>query len=261
MSAPGEDRVEGGGELAVSVTDQEPEPLGPVTQVHQQVAGLLSDPGAGGMGGDSGDVHAAAAVLDHDQDVEAAQEDGVDVGEVDGEDRVSLRGQEHRGAVLGTDREAVGLGRRSGRGRSSSAVAVAYVVGVRRVGGAGPGSRSPCWCRIAPGARSGPGAWRTSGRSAAAPQRVMPGCLPWTNEQVTGRVRSFGHPQAGRPGRTGWVQRRATSWRCQRRIVAGVTNSPRRRGAGSSRVSAADRARSAQLSLGRLACRRSTVSW
>jgi hypothetical protein len=33
-------------------------------------------------------------VLDHDQDVEAAQEDGVDVGEVDGEDRVGLRGQE-----------------------------------------------------------------------------------------------------------------------------------------------------------------------
>ena len=39
---------------------------------HQQVAGLLSDPGAGGVGGDPGDVYAAAAVLDHDQDVEAA---------------------------------------------------------------------------------------------------------------------------------------------------------------------------------------------
>jgi hypothetical protein len=37
-------------------------------------------------------VHAAAAVLDHDQEAEAAQEDGVDVGEVDGEDRVGLRG-------------------------------------------------------------------------------------------------------------------------------------------------------------------------
>jgi hypothetical protein len=51
------------------------------------------DPGAGGVGGDPGEVH-AAAMLDHDQDVEAAQEDGVDVGEVDREDRVSLRGQE-----------------------------------------------------------------------------------------------------------------------------------------------------------------------
>jgi hypothetical protein len=39
-------------------------------------------------------VHAAAFMLDHHQDVEAAQEDGVDVGEIDREDRVGLRGQE-----------------------------------------------------------------------------------------------------------------------------------------------------------------------
>jgi hypothetical protein len=44
------------------------------------------------MGGDPGDVHAAAAVLDHDEDVEAAQEDGVDVGEVHGKDGVGLGG-------------------------------------------------------------------------------------------------------------------------------------------------------------------------
>jgi hypothetical protein len=44
------------------------------------------------VGGDSGDVHAATAVLDHHEDVEAAQEDGVDVGEVDREDRSGLRG-------------------------------------------------------------------------------------------------------------------------------------------------------------------------
>ena len=46
------------------------------------------------MGGDPGDVHAAGAVLDYYEDVEPAQEDGVDVGEVDREDPVSLRGQE-----------------------------------------------------------------------------------------------------------------------------------------------------------------------
>jgi hypothetical protein len=46
------------------------------------------------MGGNSGDVRSAAAVLDHHEDVEAAQEDGVDVGEVDREDRVCLGGQE-----------------------------------------------------------------------------------------------------------------------------------------------------------------------
>jgi hypothetical protein len=67
----GEHRVEGGGELAVPVTDQKPEPLGAVAELHQQVAGLLGHPAGGGMGGDPGDVHAAAAVLDHHQDIEA----------------------------------------------------------------------------------------------------------------------------------------------------------------------------------------------
>jgi hypothetical protein len=46
------------------------------------------------VGGDPGDVHTAVPVLDYNEDVEAAQEDGVDVGEVDREDGVSLRGQE-----------------------------------------------------------------------------------------------------------------------------------------------------------------------
>jgi hypothetical protein len=40
----GEHRVEGGGELAVPVADQETELLGAVAEVHQQVAGLLGDP-------------------------------------------------------------------------------------------------------------------------------------------------------------------------------------------------------------------------
>jgi hypothetical protein len=90
----GEDRVKGGSELAVPVADQKPEPRSVITQVHEQLAGLLGKPGAGGMSGDAGDVHAAAAVLDHHQDVEATQEDGVDVGEVDGEDRLGLGGEE-----------------------------------------------------------------------------------------------------------------------------------------------------------------------
>jgi hypothetical protein len=90
----GEDRVERGGELAVPVADQEPEPVGAIAEIHQQVAGLLGDPDIGGMGGDPGDVHAATAVLDHDEDIEAAQEDGVDVGDIDREDRMGLRGQE-----------------------------------------------------------------------------------------------------------------------------------------------------------------------
>jgi hypothetical protein len=90
----GEDCVEAGGELAVSVADQETELGGAVAEVHEQVAGLLGDPGAGGVGGDPGEVYTTAAVLDHDQDAEAAQEYGVDVGEVDHEDRVGLRREE-----------------------------------------------------------------------------------------------------------------------------------------------------------------------
>jgi hypothetical protein len=70
MSAPANTASKAAGELAVPVADQELELLGAVAEIQQEVAGLLSDPGAGGVGGDSGEVHAAAALLDHDEDVE-----------------------------------------------------------------------------------------------------------------------------------------------------------------------------------------------
>ena len=46
--------VEGGGELGIPVADQELELIGVVAEVDEQVAGLLGDPGAGGVGGDAG---------------------------------------------------------------------------------------------------------------------------------------------------------------------------------------------------------------
>src|SRR5215467_1396483 len=46
----GEDLIECRGELAVSVADQEPEAACPVTEIHEQVAGLLGGPGSGGVG-------------------------------------------------------------------------------------------------------------------------------------------------------------------------------------------------------------------
>jgi hypothetical protein len=46
------------------------------------------------MGGDPGEVHATTTVLDHEEDVEVAQEDRVDTGEIDGEDGVGLRAEE-----------------------------------------------------------------------------------------------------------------------------------------------------------------------
>ena len=72
MSAPANTASKAAVNLLSSVADQEPELAGALTEVHQQVAGLLGDPGPGGVGGDPGEVHAAAAVLDHDQDIEAA---------------------------------------------------------------------------------------------------------------------------------------------------------------------------------------------
>ena len=65
----GEDVVLRGGELAVPVTDEEPEPPGPPAEVHQEVAGLLGSPGSGRMGGDAQDVHGAGLDLHHEQDI------------------------------------------------------------------------------------------------------------------------------------------------------------------------------------------------
>ena len=97
---------EGRGELAVAVADQEPELLGAVAEVHEQVAGLLGDPGPGGVSGDPGEVYAAAAVLDHDEHVQAAEQDGVDVGEVDRKDRVACAARNCR--QVGLDRRGAG---------------------------------------------------------------------------------------------------------------------------------------------------------
>jgi hypothetical protein len=45
----GQDGVEGGGELSGPVTDQEPEAVGPVVEVHEHVTSLLGGPGSVGV--------------------------------------------------------------------------------------------------------------------------------------------------------------------------------------------------------------------
>jgi hypothetical protein len=71
------------------------------------------------------------------------------------------------------------------------------------------------------------------------------------------RERSSG----GRPAfRWAYVQRRATSWRCQRSSVSGLTARFVQAVRGTTRLSAANSARSARVRLGRPACRRSTAS-
>ena len=198
--------------------------LAGVVEVHEQVAGLLGQPGAGGVGGDAEDVHAAGGVLDDEERVQPVQGDGVEVKQVAGQDRVRLRAQElasrsvRPGAVRGRSRRRGGSSRRWRR----------------RSGSRGRRARRgrvdiPRWGSRWPGA--GPGRERRRG---------------WRVDRA----------------RVGWVvQRRAISWRCQRRMVAGVTSSPRRRRAGSSRVRAAIRARSVQVIRGRGVRRWSTASW
>jgi hypothetical protein len=57
----GEDGVEGGGELAGSVADEESEGGDTVVEVHQQVAGSLCGPGSGRAASRAEDVHVAVA--------------------------------------------------------------------------------------------------------------------------------------------------------------------------------------------------------
>ena len=91
---PGEHGIEGAGELARAVPDQELDRGRPVAQVHQEVAGCLRCPRAVRAGGDAGQAGAAGAVLDDDQGINTAEQHGVHVDEVDGEDAAGLRGKE-----------------------------------------------------------------------------------------------------------------------------------------------------------------------
>ena len=78
----GQDRVERCRELSGPITDEEPEPGGVFTDVHDEVAGLLGGPGPIGMPGDAKDMQVAVADLEHEQDVQPPQrERAVDVEE------------------------------------------------------------------------------------------------------------------------------------------------------------------------------------
>ncbi|GAA3610329.1 hypothetical protein GCM10022419_114160 [Nonomuraea rosea] len=70
-----EDLPECEGEERVSIVDQEPQPGDAVTQVHGQVAGLLSRPCSGRVCGYSGQVQSRGAVLDEDQHIQPLEQD------------------------------------------------------------------------------------------------------------------------------------------------------------------------------------------
>ena len=86
--------VEAAGELACPIPDQELDRGRAWPGVHQEIAGCLRRPGAVRVRGDAGQVGAAGAVLDDDQGIDATQQHGIHMDEVNGEDAAGLRGQE-----------------------------------------------------------------------------------------------------------------------------------------------------------------------
>jgi hypothetical protein len=103
-----EDGVEHGGELGVVVWDEVPEVLAGVVEVRGEIARLLGEPGAGGVGGDAEDVDLVGGVFDDEERVEPGQCDGVEVEQVAGQDRVGLGSA---GTASRSDRTAVVRGR------------------------------------------------------------------------------------------------------------------------------------------------------
>ena len=88
-----EDRVEDAGELGIAVPDQETEGADPVTEVHEQVAGLLGSPRAVRVSGHAEDVHVPGAHLHDEQHIRAPEEDRVDMKEIAGQQAISLCAQ------------------------------------------------------------------------------------------------------------------------------------------------------------------------
>jgi hypothetical protein len=175
-----------------------------------------------GVGCHPEDVDLAGCKLDHEQHVQALEQDRVDVEEVDGQDPFGLRGEELPP-------------------RQTRAV-------WRRVG-ARPVEEQPdsaCRNRVPKPRELTMDAPVPHVGFSVAIRRV--------------RRRSSDETE-GRPGgRCGLVQWCLTSWRCQRSRVCGVTSRWRRRCLGSRRVNADSVARSGQVGRGRATCRRRTAT-
>jgi hypothetical protein len=186
-----------------------------------ELAGLLGDPGAGGVCGAAGDVDAAATELDEEEDVDALERDGLDGEEIDREHALRPLPQERS---PGKPAAATG-GADAGLAEDLSTVVAETV------------SPSPL---ISPAIR-----WW--------PQRGFSRARRRTSSRIS-------PPTGGRPARVAYVQRRATSRRCQRSSVVWVTRNEPQRERGSSRLAAASKIRSLGCSCGRPAWRRSTDS-
>jgi hypothetical protein len=73
---------------------RKPDVLEPLVEAEGEVAGLLHGPLAGRMRGDAAEVHPAGAMLDEHQDVQALQQHGIHVQEINCQDPGGLGVQE-----------------------------------------------------------------------------------------------------------------------------------------------------------------------
>ena len=140
------------------------------SEVHQEVAGLLADPLPRWVSGDSGQVHAPGPVLDEEQHIQPAQEHGIDVEEIHGEDRLGLGFQECPPGLPGSSGCGIGarvledLPHRRRREPISQAGQLALDAPVP------PARVIPCHLQDQrPHARSSPGAPRTATRIRPVP--------------------------------------------------------------------------------------------
>jgi hypothetical protein len=217
----GEHCIEGRAVFGVPVADEEPECRDSVVEVGHEVAGGLCGPRHRGVRGDAEDVDAATGDFHDEQDVEAAQRDGVEVEEVGGQQSGRLGSQE--GAPVG-----VAPGRRR----------------VQACGGQDPADGA--------GADAVSESGELSVVAAVSPARVLP-CQPddelaelVVDARTTWRVRvgPFLGDQASVPGQQG----------------GGVTRRWRRSSRGRSLAKADRSARSDQAGRAGPSCRRSTVT-
>ncbi len=79
---------------AYLTADEEPESPTCLFEIRDEVTGDLGNPWAIRVGGGTEDVDDASLQLDHEQDVVAAEQHGVDVKEVGGDDALGLGGEE-----------------------------------------------------------------------------------------------------------------------------------------------------------------------
>ena len=161
----GEDRIEGRGELGIAVPEQELDTVSLILEGHQQVACLLGHPLPRRMGGDPGQVHAPCAVLDEEQHVQTAEKRGIDMEEVDGEDRLGLGLQERPPGLPGPPGRGIDARvledlpycRRRERAAQAGQLAVDAPVSQRGLSRAisSTSARIACAVRGRPGARRG----------------------------------------------------------------------------------------------------------